>query len=145
MQIIENRHALLSPGEGELIEVAGNRIRIMVASASQFVCDYSAAPRFPGPPLHVHPGFDETYLVLEGRLEVVIGEEHSDLTPGAVAYVSGSVAHTFRNPHDQRARFLSICSPGGFEHFFRAVATGDQQAIAAISERFGYKAVESAG
>ena len=115
-----------------------------MASPSQLVCDYSAAPRFAGPPLHVHPGFDETYLVLEGRLEMVVGSKRSELTPGDVAYVSGSVPHTFGNPHDERARFLSICSPGGFEHFFRAVATGDQEAIAAISERFGYKAVESA-
>jgi len=145
MQTIENSHLMLSPGEGEVIEAAGNRIRIMVASPSQLVCDYSAAPRFPGPPLHVHPGFDETYLMLEGRLEVVVGEQRRELTPGAAAYVSGLVPHTFRNPDRERARFLSICSPGGFEHFFRGVATGDREAIAAISERFGYKAVESVG
>lgn len=142
MQTTEPHHALLSPGEGEQIEVAGNRIRIIAASASQLVCDYNAAPRFSGPPLHVHPGFDETYLVLEGRLEVVIEDERSELMPGAAAYVSGSVAHTFRNPHDERVRFLSICAPGGFEHFFRAVAAGDREAIAAVSERFGYRAVE---
>jgi mannose-6-phosphate isomerase-like protein (cupin superfamily) len=136
-------HALVDAGEGELIEAAGNRILIKVATPSQLVCDYSAAPEFPGPPLHIHPGFDETYIVLEGRLEIVVGAQRSELSPGAVAYVSGSVPHTFRNPCDDRARFLSICSPGGFEHYFRAVAAGDGKAIAAISERFGYKAVES--
>ena len=143
MHTIENGHAVLSPGDGELIEAAGNLITIKVASPSQLVCDYNAAPHFPGPPLHVHPGFDETYLVLGGRLEVVVGEECTELTPGAVAYVSGSVPHTFRNPDDERARFLSICSPGGFEHFFRAVATDDREAIAAVSERFGYRDVKS--
>jgi mannose-6-phosphate isomerase-like protein (cupin superfamily) len=137
-----NTHALLAPGEGELIEVAGNRIRIIVASQSQLVCDYSAAPHFSGPPLHVHPGFDETYLVLEGRLGVTVGAECSELTPGAAAYVSGVVPHTFGNPSGERVRFLSICSPGGFENFFRAVAAGDREAIAAVSERFGYETVE---
>lgn len=141
MQAIEGGHALLGPGEGELIEVAGNRITIKAASPSQLVCDYSAAPRFPGPPLHVHPGFDETYLVLEGQLDVIVGDECNSLAPGAVAYVSGSVPHTFRNPHPERSRFLSVCSPGGFEEFFRAVATGDQATIAAISTKFGYEAV----
>ena len=145
MKTNENSHALLSADEGELIEAAGNRIRIMVASPSQLVCDYSAAPHFPGPPLHVHPGFDETYLVLDGRLEVLLGEDRSQLTAGAVAYVSGSVPHTFRNPHGEPARFLSICSPGGFERFFRAVAAGDRKAIAEVSERFGYRAVDSVG
>jgi mannose-6-phosphate isomerase-like protein (cupin superfamily) len=145
MQAIRNGHALLAPEEGELIEAAGNRIRIKVASESHLVCDYSAAPRFPGPPLHVHPGFDETYLVLEGTLEVTVGEQSTELGPGAVAYVSGAVPHTFRNPSGERARFLSICSPGGFEEFFRAVANDDRNAIAAVSERFGYKTVESIG
>ena len=145
MQTIENGHTLLSPAEGELIEAPGNRITIKVASPGQLVCDYSAAPRFPGPPLHVHPGFDETHLVLGGRLEVIVGEQRSQLGPREVAYISGSVPHTFRNPDRERARFLSICSPGGFEHFFRAVATGDREAIAAVSERFGYRAVESVG
>jgi mannose-6-phosphate isomerase-like protein (cupin superfamily) len=141
MPTLDHTHALLAPGEGELIEVAGNRIRIIVASPSQLVCDYSAAPHFPGPPLHVHPGFDETYLVLEGRLQVTVGDEHRELEPGAAAYVSGSVPHTFGNPRGERVRFLSICSPGGFENFFRAVAAGDQQALAEISERFGYEPV----
>ena len=62
-----------------------------------------------------------------------------------MAYVSGSVPHTFRNPHGEPARFLSICSPGGFERFFRAVAAGDRKAIAEVSERFGYTAVDSVG
>jgi mannose-6-phosphate isomerase-like protein (cupin superfamily) len=128
--------------DGELIEVAGNRIRIITASPSQLVCDYSAAPHFPGPPLHIHPGFDETYLVLEGRLEVIEREERRELEPGMAAYVGGSVPHTFANPSADRLRFLSICSPGGFELFFRAVAAGDGAAIAEISKRFGYQAVE---
>lgn len=136
-----NQHALLAPGQGEVIEVAGNRIRIVVASASQLVCDYSAAPGFPGPPLHIHPAFDETYLVLEGRLDLVIGDERAEVTPGGAAYVSGLVPHTFSNPGSERTRFLSVCSPGGFEHFFRAIATGDSEAIAAVSERFGYRTV----
>jgi mannose-6-phosphate isomerase-like protein (cupin superfamily) len=142
MPTTNNHHTVLAPGGGELIEAAGNRILIKVARPTQLVCDYSAAPGFPGPPLHVHPGFDETYLVLEGRLELVIAEERTELTPGAVAYVSGSVPHTFRNPRDERARFLSICSPGGFEHYFRAVAAGDHEALTEASARFGYKAVD---
>ncbi|MBV9807623.1 MAG: cupin domain-containing protein [Solirubrobacterales bacterium] len=145
MPTTEITHALLAPGESELIEVAGNRIRIIVANPTLLVCDYSAAPHFPGPPLHVHPGFDETYIVLEGRLEVTVAEERRELAPSAAAYVSGSVPHTFDNPGAERARFLSICSPGGFEDFFRAMATGDREAIVGVSERFGYEAVKTRG
>src|SRR5438270_4909390 len=139
MSSTASAHVLLEPEEGELIEVAGNRIRIIAASAGQLVCDYSAAPEFAGPPLHVHPGFDETYFVLEGVLEVVVGEERHELVAGGAAYVSGSTPHTFANPTGTRTRFLSVCSPGGFEDFFRAMAAGDRAAIAEVSERFGYR------
>ena len=115
MNSTHNGHALLAPGDGEVIEARGNRLVIKVASASQFVCEYSAPANFPGPPLHVHPGFDETFLVVDGRLEIRVGEESAELAPGAVAHVSGDLPHTFSNPSGDRARFLLICSPGGFE------------------------------
>lgn len=142
MTATDHIHALPAAADGELIEVAGNRIRIITASASQLVCDYSAAPRFPGPPMHIHPGFDETYLVLEGVLEVTERGTRRELGPGMATYVSGLAPHTFANPSAERVRFLSICSPGGFEHFFRALAAGDQAAIAEVSARFGYRAVD---
>ncbi len=107
MSTIDTTQVLLAPGEGELIEVAGNRIRIIVASATQLVCDYSAAPHFAGPPLHVHPGFDETYLVLEGRLQVTVGGERRELEPGAAAYVERLGAAHFRQP-ERRASALSL-------------------------------------
>lgn len=137
-----NGHLLLAPHQGEVIEARGSRIVIKAASASQLVCEYTAPPQFAGPPLHVHPGFDETFLVTEGRLQVRVKDEVSELTPGSVAYVSGNVPHTFSNPSSAPTRFLVVCSPGGFEHFFRAVAKGDEEGIAAISERFGYRPLE---
>ena len=132
---------LLGPEEGEVIEARGNRIVIKAASPSQLVCDYTAPPHFAGPPLHVHPGFDECFLVLAGTLEVRVRREVSQLTAGATAYVAGSTPHTFANPGPEPVRFIAICSPGGWEHFFRALASGDAATIAAISERFGYAEV----
>ena len=76
-------------------------------------------------------------------MKVRVRDQLTELTPGAVAHVSGNVPHTFSNPAGERARFLLICTPGGFEHFFRGMAAGDTETIAAISQRFGYRAVES--
>jgi hypothetical protein len=53
------------------------------------------------------------------------------------------VPHTFGNRSSDRARFLVVCAPGGFEHYFRAVVAGDEETIAAVSERFGYRPVGS--
>ena len=70
-----NGSCLLAPAEGEVIQARGNRIVIKAASASQLVCDYTSPPHFAGPRLHVHPGFDETFLVLDGELEVRVRED----------------------------------------------------------------------
>jgi mannose-6-phosphate isomerase-like protein (cupin superfamily) len=115
---------------------------IKTASASQLVCEYTAPPGFPGPPLHVHPGFDESFLVVNGELVIQVREEAIKLSPGAAAYVSGGTPHTFSNPGPHPVQFMLVCSPGGWEHFFRAVAAGDEATIAAISERFAYAAVD---
>lgn len=139
-----NRHAVLAAGDGEVLEAGGNRLVIKVASPSQFLCEYTAPPYFAGPPLHVHPGFDETFLVLEGQLEVTVDGQAAELDPGATAYVSGDVPHTFRNPTGEEARFLLVCSPGGFEDYFRGIVSGDGEAVTEAAERLGYRPVEHA-
>ncbi len=137
-----NAHAILAPGEGEVLEAGGNRLVIRVASPRQFVCEYTAPPFFAGPPLHVHPGFDETFLTLDGRLEMTVGDESAVLTPGATAYVGGDVPHTFRNPDGEPARFLLVCTPGAMVDYFRGIAAGDAELVAAAAERVGYRPVE---
>ncbi len=135
------RNMLLGPDEGEVIEARGNRLVVKAASPRQLVCDYVAPAHFPGPPLHVHHGFDETFLVMAGRLRVQVGEEVVELGVGATAYVDGNLPHTFANPGSRPVRFLLVCSPGGFEDYFRAVAAGDEAAITEVSERLGYAPV----
>jgi mannose-6-phosphate isomerase-like protein (cupin superfamily) len=55
---------------------------------------------FPGPALHVHPEFDETFYVIEGQIAVRLGDEAYDAGPGTVAFVPRGVRHTFANPGD---------------------------------------------
>ncbi len=145
MSTVAIDHVVTAPDGGEILEAGGNRLTVKVAAPSQFVCEYSAPPRFAGPPLHVHPGFDETFLVLEGRLRMTLRDEPFELAAGGTLYVSGGVPHTFSNPHDERARFLLICTPGGMEDYFRGIATGNAALVAATAERVGYRVVPEGG
>jgi hypothetical protein len=142
MPTTEDSNALPEAGDCELIEVTGNRIRVITASASQLVCDHSAAPLFPGPPLHVHPGFDETYLVLEGRLQLTERDERWSRawplmwlvrcrTRSPIRRLSGSASSASARP---------VASSTSSAQWRPATA----QAIAEISERFGCQAVEFA-
>jgi quercetin dioxygenase-like cupin family protein len=74
-------------------------------------------------PLHIHPGFDEAFYVLEGQLGFRVGDEAITATPGTLVYAPGNVAHTFAELTGLASvRFLLWVTPGGHETYFEALA-----------------------
>jgi quercetin dioxygenase-like cupin family protein len=102
-----------------------------------------------GPPLHRHPGSDETFLISEGRLLVYVDGEVSELGPGGVAFVSRGVAHSFATPVGEGARFIAVHTPGGFEGFHAAAAAAEEEKgeplgipeLVGIASRFDWELV----
>jgi mannose-6-phosphate isomerase-like protein (cupin superfamily) len=76
---------------------------------------------YPGPAMHVHPDFDETFYVIEGRLGFRVGDRAYEAGSGAVAFVPRGTPHTFANPAPEPARSLVLVTPGGFEAYFEAL------------------------
>ena len=52
-------------------------------------------PHLSSPPLHTHPQ-DETYVVIEGRMTLVAGEQRFELGAGDAGTAPAGVPHTFR-------------------------------------------------
>ena len=50
----------------------------------------------------------------------------------------GGTPHTFTNATDDPLRMLVVCAPGGFEDYFRALATGDEGEALRVSAELGY-------
>lgn len=73
-------------------------------------------PHLASPPLHTHPQ-DESFIVLDGRLTVVIGAERFELEAGGIMTVPMGVEHTFRVDSDS-ARVLVLSTPAGIEQLF---------------------------
>ena len=71
---------------------------------------------------HYHKTYDEHFEVVEGTLEVLVGKETSVLRPGQKAVAPRNTLHKFRNPGEERARFLVELRPGsaGFEKAIKA-------------------------
>ena len=118
---------LLAPDRGEPVRWAQGDQMSIKASAEQTagtlaIVEYTAPAGSPGPPLHVHPGKDEAWFVLAGELTMHIGEEQTTLPSGGFAFTPGDVPHTFSNQAEGAVRFLLVCTPGGFEGYFRAMA-----------------------
>jgi mannose-6-phosphate isomerase-like protein (cupin superfamily) len=94
-------------------------------------------------PLHVHSKEDELFYVMEGEHMVTRGDEELRLGPGEAIFLPREVPHAQRRVVPGEGRQLVICTPGGFEQFFRDLAEADQEgrlgpeAYAAASEKAG--------
>jgi quercetin dioxygenase-like cupin family protein len=100
------------------------------------------APPHSGPPSHVHATEDETFIVLDGMIELAIGDQRLTCGPMQVAFVPRGTVHSFRTGPDG-ARGLTLLTPGGFEGFFAEMAASglnlpqDMAAVRAVAGRYG--------
>jgi mannose-6-phosphate isomerase-like protein (cupin superfamily) len=94
-------------------------------------------------PLHVHSREDELFYVLEGEHIVTRGDEEFQLGPGEAIFLPREVPHAQRRVVPGEGRQLVICTPGGFDEFFRDLARAHSEgtlgpdAYAAASEKAG--------
>ena len=75
-------------------------------------------PWQPGPPLHLHPVWDEAFYVLEGTLMVRIGDEQREVASGSFVWIPRGTPHAFANASGTPTRLLGLATPGGVEEFF---------------------------
>jgi quercetin dioxygenase-like cupin family protein len=74
-----------------------------------------------GPPPHIHHREDETFYVVEGNLEIRLGEVNLLAQPGDYLRVPRDTVHAFRNVGEHLARMLLTMVPAGFEGYFMEV------------------------
>jgi quercetin dioxygenase-like cupin family protein len=70
-----------------------------------------------GTPLHRHADDDETFIVLEGALALLVSNKRVDAGPGDVVHLPGGETHAWRIESDL-ARFLIVATPQ-HEDFYR--------------------------
>jgi quercetin dioxygenase-like cupin family protein len=73
-------------------------------------------------PRHTHTREDETYYVLAGKLEIIVGDEIFVLGTGDTLMAPRDIPHQLRNPGDVENHYLLVFSPSGFEAFLTATA-----------------------
>ena len=62
------------------------------------------------------------FYVLEGELNIRVGERTVTATAGAFVLVPRGTVHTFANAGTASAKLLILISPAGFEQFFEEIA-----------------------
>jgi quercetin dioxygenase-like cupin family protein len=86
------------------------------STGGAFVVCEQRMRRNTGTPVHRHVNDFETFIVLEGRLTVVVEGEQRTLEPGGLAHVPAGLAHAWRVDSDV-ARFLVLTTPRHLEFY----------------------------
>lgn len=115
-----------APGSGERLWIAGDTLWIKATAADTggafTLIEVLAAPGG-GPPPHIHANEDETFYVLDGAFDLLVGDRVVRAMPGAHAFVPRGTVHRFTCVGDRPGRLLIVFTPGGLEGFFREAGT----------------------
>lgn len=81
-----------------------------------------SVPPGEGTVLHRHEAMDETFHVLDGTFEIVVGADTHRVAAGTVVYGRRGINHAFRNIGSSVGTLLCITTPGGIEQFFNELS-----------------------
>jgi quercetin dioxygenase-like cupin family protein len=135
----------LDPRTGERLVFGDLTILVRVpaeVSGGSFTL-FEEVPPLADTPLHVHRNEDELFYVLEGEHVFQVGDEEHRVGPGGLVFAPRGVPHAQRRVVPGQGRELVLTTPGGFEGFFRELASAHAagslgpDAYASASERFG--------
>lgn len=109
-------------GAGDTYYGPGDTYRFLVTgeeTGGAYFAMEAYVPPGGGPPPHIHANEDETFYVIEGEIEFLLGEELVTGGPGTYVSVPRGTVHRFRNASAATARVILTFTPAGMEHFFR--------------------------
>lgn len=146
MLTTEQAAKTIAAGEGTHLTVLGDNITIKLTgedTQGAFMMFENRNPPEHGIPMHLHRNEDETFYILEGEVEVQLGETMITAYAGDTVFLPRDVPHGFRITGDKPAHMLITVTPAGFEDYFAEmshIAPDDPRAIESvldISARYG--------
>jgi mannose-6-phosphate isomerase-like protein (cupin superfamily) len=115
---------ILAPGAGRAYEIGPMR-GVFKADGPETddrycVSEWSVEPGHPGPGPHSHDANVELFLVTEGTMSFLVGDEWIDAPRGTFLRIPAGMTHDFANRGSERATAFNVFIPGGFEAPFRS-------------------------
>ncbi len=140
---------LLGPGEGERLAFGPSTATLKAgvddALGSFALMDLTIAPGFPGPVPHRHELMVDSFYVLEGVLELRLGDDEVAAPAGSYAIVPPGNVHTFSNPGRDPVRVLNPIAPAGLERYLRELAQRggppDPAVMAQLASKYDFAAI----
>ena len=131
-QVKATRHQFVLRSEVTAHEPANTVTRIML-TADQTDGRYSIVDEIFKPGMrsffpHKHAKHSETFIILRGKMEWVVGGEKQTVGPGDMVYIPPHTPHSTRVVGDEQVHAIMIYEPGGYEHNLqRRLATTPEQ------------------
>ena len=127
MSTEEPKALAYQPGDAKSVSLGANLVTFLarredtagIYSLTEFTV---APPPTPGPPLHIHKDAHEAMYILEGELQVTLGERTMRAPAGSFVYVPKGMPHTLANPGPLPAKILIILTPPGYEGYWEEMA-----------------------
>lgn len=111
---------VVQPADGERVPRGPRYHRILAELPELEVIDLRFGPDFEGVESHSHADHVDSFYVIEGEAEFVVGDEVVRAGPGTYVAAPVGVAHSFRNVGDGELRMLNVHAPNtGFARRLR--------------------------
>jgi quercetin dioxygenase-like cupin family protein len=111
---------VLGPGAGERLETSTRIATIKIARTELSLIEFDLEPGFGGPDPHSHDDHVDSFYVLDGEPEFLVGDTRMRLGRGSFVAAPIGVVHAFSNPGPEPARVLNMHAPScGFHDALR--------------------------
>lgn len=136
------------PECGERLSIAGGEYIHKVKSADTngvFSVIQIISEPGEGAALHVHDNEDELVYLLQGEIEVTLGDQTMLAVPGVTALLPRGIAHGFTNVGDTPSIVIDTILPGSFDNYFLEMAAlykkcePSQEQIGRLSGKYGIR------
>lgn len=136
---------ILASGEGETLNVLGDRYVVKIGATETggllTTVEATIEPQSEPPP-HIHHREDESFYIIQGEFQFLLGDKTVLASTGAFVYGPRGQDHTFRNIGTNQGRLLVTTTPAGIEAFYRRLngvppGRSNVAKFIAIAEEYG--------
>jgi quercetin dioxygenase-like cupin family protein len=126
MQALTTTGGVIRHGEGKQFNLLGHAITTSftkhTTEGNYYVFEVITPPGLGLPP-HVHEWEDELIYMVEGELEIMLGDQQFVVRPGDHVFFPRYVPHAFQNAGSKASKAIFTVVPGGsFDDFFDKLA-----------------------
>jgi quercetin dioxygenase-like cupin family protein len=110
---------VIPPDSGKILNFLGitHKLTRQHTGSAYYLFEFAFDPES-GNSLHAHSYEDEVVYVLQGAIQIRLGNEKLRAVTGGVAHLPKRIPHALYNPLKTPSRYLAIAIPGGMESFF---------------------------